>query len=131
MLSLAMKRLLRFSVSFLVIAAAAYWTVLPFCGLLYGCGCTFESGIRYCNIFITGQPHCPWCQLGTLAFWSVFAGNLALTAPVIWIGLSRIQNSFSVGLASGAAGYLLWASLAGLVLALYFGYPALYGLRIG
>ena len=37
--------------------------LLPMCGLIFQCGCTYLWSGRdtHCNIHVTAPPNCPWC----------------------------------------------------------------------
>ncbi|NIR52217.1 hypothetical protein GWO09_28370 [candidate division KSB1 bacterium] len=41
--------------------------MVPFCGFIYKCGCTFlwSGAVQHCNIYQEGVPHCPWCEAGS------------------------------------------------------------------
>ena len=61
-----------------VVSAAAI-AVTPYCGALFGCGCTWPwAGLdRHCNIHDPAAPfHCPWCEYPV-------AGALSVTLAVI------------------------------------------------
>jgi hypothetical protein len=37
--------------------------LLPFCGWVFGCGCSFlwSGGVSHCSIYDAARPDCPWC----------------------------------------------------------------------
>jgi hypothetical protein len=37
---------------------------LPFCGFVFGCGCSFlwSGALSHCNIHNPIPPNCPWCS---------------------------------------------------------------------
>jgi len=47
----------------LISLAIAGVFLLPYCNLLFKCGCKFpwQGGVDFCNIHQAGVPHCPWC----------------------------------------------------------------------
>jgi hypothetical protein len=52
--------------------------LLPYCGLLFRCGCTFLwlGGISKCNIYDPHEPHkCPWCMAPKSTSWLVNWGT--------------------------------------------------------
>jgi hypothetical protein len=125
-----MKNLLRLGVAILVITALAYWSILPLCGLIFSCGCSFESGITFCNIFEAGQPNCPWCSQSAFAFWMLFGAIMVVSAGTIWFALKWVKPAIGMGLLGGLLGYLFWGSLAGLAYALVRHYPTFYGINL-
>ncbi|MEE8350282.1 MAG: hypothetical protein V3R94_11965 [Acidobacteriota bacterium] len=122
-----MKNHLSLAVSILMVAVVAYVTILPFCGLIFSCGCSLQSGILHCNIFEAGQPDCPWCSQSRGAFWTLFFAINAAFSGTIWLAFRRISPGIGVGLAAGIVGYIVWGSLAGLAYALVRDYPTFYG----
>ena len=58
-------------VGLLLVLEAA--TVTAYCGLIFGCGCTFLDGMAYCNVHNLQGPWCPWCSQGKLGFYVPFA----------------------------------------------------------
>jgi len=55
---------------------------LPYCGLLFRCGCTWlwEGGIARCNIYDGATPNCPWCVAPPWAAWIPVWGTPTLMA---------------------------------------------------
>ncbi len=91
--------------------------LLPFCDLMYKCGCKpfWAGAVDYCNINVAGVPHCPWCEarnpvLMVLPFVLVFLGQ----------GLSIYH--FYKKRSLGFFGLLLVGLLAFIVLAVVHGY---------
>ena len=125
-----MSNLLHLAFSMVVTTALAYGTILPLCGLIFGCGCTLSSGITHCNIFVAARPDCPWCSQSALAFWTLFAAIMAACAVTIGVALRWVKPVLGVGLASGVLGYFLWRSLAGLGHALWHDYPMFCGVTL-
>ncbi len=67
---------------FLISAAITAVFLLPFCGFMYKCGCTFlwSGAADGCNIHQANTVHCPWCVkrnpvLMALPFLVIFAGQ--------------------------------------------------------
>mmetsp|Transcript_21063 Transcript_21063/g.53325 ORF Transcript_21063/g.53325 Transcript_21063/m.53325 type:complete len:199 (+) Transcript_21063:56-652(+) len=64
---------------------------LPYCGLLFRCGCTWvwAGGIERCNIFDPEAPSCPFCTLSSALAWIPQWGTALLsiftTLCVCWI----------------------------------------------
>ncbi len=55
----------RFAVISTVLASLGLLMV-PFCGALFGCGCTWlwDGAASHCDIYHPGPPDCPWCVHG-------------------------------------------------------------------
>jgi hypothetical protein len=66
----------------LALAATAF-TLLPICGVVFDCGCTWPmwGGDSHCNVHHPGPPDCPLCTN-----WAVGALGAA-TLFVAWAGL--------------------------------------------
>ena len=122
--SLDRRRLL---VCFGILLALEVATIGAFCGQLFGCGCTLTTGMTHCNIYTGEGAPCPWCSHGWAGFYLPFAVIvMGSAAGMIW-SLKRASNSLVQGLVGGLAGYLLWGSLVGLVTAVYYDHPHIYG----
>ena len=54
---------------FSAVLASLGLLLIPFCGMAFGCGCTWlwDGAAAHCNIFRAGPPDCPWCAHGTAA----------------------------------------------------------------
>ena len=124
------SRVLRLVFCLAWMVVLAYFTILPFCGLLFTCGCNWAQGITQCNIFQAQQPDCPWCSLGMAGFWRVFGLIVGLSGATVWAVFRWIRSSISIGLITAALGYWWWGSLVGLGTALYRGYPVFYGVTL-
>ncbi len=39
--------------------------LLPLCGFIYGCGCSFlwSGALKHCSIYDPARPDCPWCSV--------------------------------------------------------------------
>jgi hypothetical protein len=73
---------LKLWVVILITIAVTAVFLLPFCGVMYQCGCTFlwSGAADQCNIHEAAGPHCPWCvkrnpALMALPFLVIFAGQ--------------------------------------------------------
>jgi hypothetical protein len=109
--------------------AVAALLVTPFCGLLFGCDCTWPwSGLAdHCSFF---QPQarivCPWCEhsfVGIASF-LLSAASAALLAATMGLGRSLSQRSaIIVRILIGTTVFLLVALIAGWITAAASGYP--------
>lgn len=68
----------------LVVLASLGLLLIPFCGMLFGCGCTWlwDGAASHCNIHHPGPPDCPWCAhrgiAGSVATLGIAACQLLL-----------------------------------------------------
>ena len=146
-----------------LVGLAVAWEVglkLPFCGAMYGCGCTFAwgsvaRGIAKCNYRNPAGPNCPWCSCkdglgGWLYCWTfgpVFSVALMMFAcakvtgrPKIFGDLKRLYLRVRLSAAAAAAG-VAWVSLsplphvsakrAAVALALSLGLWTIWALLVG
>ena len=53
----------------LTVLASLGLLLIPFCGMAFGCGCTWiwDGAAAHCNVFRPGHPDCPWCAHGAVA----------------------------------------------------------------
>ena len=105
-----------------ILLAAEAVTVTAYCGLLFGCGCTFMDGMAHCNVHHLQGPSCPWCSHGKLGFYIPFAGMAAGAVAGAWLGL-RLRSRLWAGLLAGVAGYLAAGAVAAWISARIQGYP--------
>lgn len=103
--------------------AFAFWTITPFCGYLFACGCTLSEGMSECNIWQEQGPHCPWCSYGMIGFYVPFAAILAIVTAGAMGGLALMNWQWWAGLAGGLAAYLAGGLAVGFATAVYRGYP--------
>ena len=88
--------------------------VLPLCGLLFRCGCTWlwAGGMDHCNIYEAMPPHCPWCSAPAWAAWIPFRGLIVFMAVAAVVAgrhgaawwrrpLAAVLTFLIVGLLSG------------------------------
>jgi hypothetical protein len=87
--------------------------VTPWCGLAFGCGCTWlwAGTARFCNIHHATGAHCPWCLHGTAAFLLTAAG-IALAQSAVVGTVQRRGRSGHVATLVGVAMFFLAASAA-------------------
>ena len=97
-------------------------TVTAYCGLLFGCGCTFMDGMTHCNVHNLQGPWCPWCSQGMLGFYVPFAAMTAGAFTAAWWGLT-LRARLWAGLLAGVAGYLSAGAVAAWISARIQGYP--------
>ena len=78
--------------------------LLPLCGLIFQCGCTYlwAGADSHCNIHVSGKPDCPWC---ISPFHNITLSLLAQMIPFVLIFVascigSRASRTF------GATGYV-------------------------
>lgn len=62
-----MKQISRIRVSVPVFLTTFFTSaifLLPLCGFLFQCGCTYlwAGGVAHCNIYQADSPNCPWCH---------------------------------------------------------------------
>jgi hypothetical protein len=111
-----------------IVAGVAVLSFHSVCDLLFACGCRplWAGGTAGCNIHQPGVPHCPFCTGGLLRLsWIAgLTGACALGAIALAV---RRRRGAAVGVVAGLCGYLLGATLAGLLAALHTGYPRLLG----
>jgi hypothetical protein len=93
----SLARVLYYVLDLVVVSAWAFALgalfTLPYCGLLFRCGCTWvwAGGFNQCNIFDTssGSPSCPFCSLAAPLAWIPQWGTAMLsvltTLLVCWI----------------------------------------------
>lgn len=117
----------RFVPAFAIVALVSKVSILPFCGLIFQCGCDFSHGVERCNINSVGGPHCPWCSHGATGFYLPYLAALLLAGLTLLLVLRYVRNSFWTGLLAGLIGFFLWAGLAGLASALLDAYPTFLG----
>ena len=67
--------------------------ILPICGFLFECGCTWiwSDGAAHCNIHDELPPNCPWCLhhgiFGLLAGSAIFTFQLFFSLVILnWTG---------------------------------------------
>ncbi|KAL6044636.1 Transmembrane protein [Balamuthia mandrillaris] len=59
-----------------------YLFILPYCGALFRCGCSWvwSGGLERCNIHSPHGPHCPWCAASSALIWlPQYGTSLAMT----------------------------------------------------
>lgn len=103
---------------------AAGFTVLfatPWCGALFGCGCTWNwaGGVRFCDIHQAMGPHCPWCSHGAFGFDVVAAGSIVLMQALTITWLERRQWNWLALTAAGIATFFPAGTLVAAAFALY------------
>ncbi len=100
--------------------------LLPFCGFMYQCGCTFfwSGAADQCNIHQAGVPHCPWCVkrnpvVMALPFLVIFAGQ--------GFSIYHFRKKYKFGVLElivvGLLVFLILGVLNGYVFKLMDGYP--------
>ena len=94
--------------------------VTPWCGVLFGCGCTWLwAGLaRFCNIHRAAGPHCPWCMHGAAIFMLAAAAiAVAQSAAVVW--LQRRGRGWVMATLAGVAAFFPAGFLAAWAFALH------------
>jgi hypothetical protein len=106
---------------FAISAAVTCTFIINLCALVYGCGCHswWNGAAESCNIHDEEAHHCPWCSIGTVGFYSVEAGILAIQAQ---LSFGPWPRSIALRLLATLAAFPIAGSLIGLVLGLYSGY---------
>lgn len=100
--------------------------LLPLCGFIYGCGCSFlwSGALKHCSIYDPERPDCPWCIVPTGIGSSKIVPFLFQMIPFAAIYLSAIaaiqikrrfrgpgyRSDFLIGLLAliGAAILIAW-----------------------
>ncbi len=126
--SLTKRFLMVYSV--LVVFAAVF--LIPFCGWMYQCGCTFlwDGADRYCNIHHADAPHCPWCVAGEKPLPGALLG-LAIfvlpAAPIYWFNKKHGFENWVLGvgklLVIGFLSFLIAAIISGFIFKMIYDYP--------
>ncbi|RMF64116.1 MAG: hypothetical protein D6743_09750 [Calditrichaeota bacterium] len=113
-------------VAIFVSAAITVVFLLPFCGFMYKCGCTYlwAGSAETCNIHLSGVAHCPWCVrrnpvLMVLPFVVILAGQ----GFSIHLLSRRYHLSLLQLLVVGIAVFLLLGALNGYVFKVWDDYP--------
>ena len=111
---------------FLISAAITAVFLLPFCGFMYKCGCTFlwSGAADGCNIHQADMVHCPWCVkrspvLMALPFLGIFAGQ--------GFSIYYFKRKYKSGpiklIVVGLLVFLVLGVLSGYIFKLMDGYP--------
>lgn len=100
--------------------------LLPFCDLMYKCGCTYlwAGGVDLCNVYVPGVPHCPWCEarnpiLMALPFLAIFSGQIF---SIYYFNRRYTVSPFRL-LVIGLLIFLILGTLSGYVFKLLDNYP--------
>jgi hypothetical protein len=112
-----------------VLAAVVAVTLLPLCGVVFGCGCTMWGGRSHCNIHDMHGARCPWCVGGALV-WG--PGYLVIFGSMAWATYAALGWRWRVwaGVAGGLVAYVLAAAVVSLLTALAVAYPVWMGIRL-
>ncbi|MCH2694902.1 MAG: hypothetical protein MK025_09350 [Acidobacteriia bacterium] len=77
--------------------------ILPICGFLFQCGCTWpwSDGATHCNIHDQLPPNCPWCVhhgiFGLLAGSVIFTCQLSVGFVILnWTGRIALASASAV-----------------------------------
>ena len=126
------ERISAFVVSFSVVALIAVLSIIPFCGIIFSCGCNLADGVSQCNIFKTMDmtEHCPWCSHGMAGFLIPFALALGASGVTTIVALMVGEPSVILGWLIGIVSFWFWGSVIGLVTAIIYSYPWFYGFRL-
>ena len=122
-----MKPLSKFIIVYAVLIFISVIFVIPFCGLMYQCGCTFlwAGADRYCNIHHADAPHCPWCVAGEKPLSAALLG-LAIfvlpAAPMYWFN-KKENASVLKFFAFGFLAFLIAAIISGYIFKVIYDYP--------
>ncbi len=115
---------LAIAVTTAVFVVGTFVGFLPFCDLVYGCGCdwVWSGGVAQCNVHVAGAPDCPWCAHGRLVGLGVPTVTLFTALGTMAVVLRR-GGSMPWAVAAGAGGWGVAGVLLGLAFALVDGYP--------
>ena len=90
---------------FLTVLASLGLLLIPFCGMAFGCGCTWlwDGAAAHCDIHRPGPPDCPWCAHGAVAGTVATLGIGACQLLLAFLILQRTANPVLACLAGVAA----------------------------
>lgn len=102
--------------------------MLPLCGWMFRCGCTFlwteGYGYAQCNIHQAGSPHCPWCVERSPLFMSLpFLLIVVGQGLVIGYFGKKHRLSLPVLVALGVLAFFLIGVATGYWFKILDGYP--------
>ncbi|HEX9653375.1 MAG TPA: hypothetical protein VGA99_06670 [bacterium] len=129
------RRAKRFLLVYSALLVLAAIFLIPFCGWMYQCGCTFlwAGADRYCNIHHADAPHCPWCVAGEKPLSAALLG-LAIfglpAAPIYWFN-HKENASVPKLFAAGVLAFLMAAIISGYISKLWYDYPYFFFKGIG
>ena len=114
----------RYVALFLSFILAAIF-LLPFCDLIYDCGCRvpWRGGDDLCNVHIADVPHCPWCEqrnpaLMAWPFLAMFGGQ---AGAIFWF--QRRSNNLLLLLGVGLSVFFIVGVLHGYIYGRLDSYP--------
>lgn len=98
--------------------------VLPYCGLLFRCGCTWPwaGGVAHCNIYDAGAPDCPWCMAPGWAAWIPFQGIIGVMTIASVAAGWRWRGWWARPVA-GVVAFVVFGLLSGVAFKVAMGYP--------
>jgi hypothetical protein len=120
-----LRRVLRRAGVFAISAFVTCAFIINLCALVYGCGCHswWNGAADSCNIHDEGAHHCPWCSIGTVGFYSVEAGILAVQALLSFGPWPRgISCNMALRLLASLAAFPITGLVIGIVLGVRSGY---------
>lgn len=102
--------------------------ILPLCGWMFQCGCSFlwleGYGYAQCNIHQPGVPHCPWCvERNSLLMALPFLFIIGAQGLVIGYFSTRYRLSLPVLLALGVLTFFIIGIATGYWFKTLDGYP--------
>jgi hypothetical protein len=91
---------------------------LPFCGFMFGCGCSFlwSGALSHCNIHNPMPPNCPWCT-GPLYLQMI---PFLVVCVAAYAGIKIMRHFNTANFFLDAAAGLLVALVTGVLLALIY-----------
>ena len=114
----------RYRVELIVFALLSIF-YLPFCGMLFGCGCShlWTTDLKHCNIHNPAPPNCPWCS-GPLAVQLIpFAATILAAFSTTLVLVRKGYENFFVRLVAGLTVALITAFLMAWIYSRAFHYP--------
>jgi hypothetical protein len=121
------SRAKRFWLAYSALIALAAVFVVPLCGWIYQCGCTFlwAGAERYCNIHHAEGPHCPWCVAGGDPLPATALGFLLFAPPAVAIHWFNKRPGVSTPklFVAGLLTFLLAAIISGYIFKVIYDYP--------
>ena len=118
---------MKYLVCFCLVAVLIYVTLIPLCGYIFKCGCSWSDGLQNCNVHNAEGPHCPWCTETPVPFWGLVTLILMGTGVVVFASFKLFKLEIWVGVVISTVVYFLVASLIGLVSVIFTKYPIFYG----
>jgi len=116
----------KLGLSLLLSFSATFLLLLPFCNLMYGCGCKplWAGGVDSCNLHQADVPLCPWCATSDPVVAASPFILILIGQSVSLTYFHRKRNAtFGALLLVGLLTFVLLGALHGYVLKMNLEYP--------